>query len=284
MSDSAANHRCEIGEVIHPERSARYYSPEWRTWAAVAIQLAWRRYRHRLTPSSLEEDRLKLYTALLTSPKPIHDDFDSAANHCCEIGEVIHPKTISVFEDFAKSEERRNDLEKASRDVTGNNGGNNHHCEVADEVKTAEPKTSTERSWESVHKESKNAQDMEEADIRDSNGFSLHNIRDGNNIGDNHHWKFGDEGKMVESKTSSERSWESVHEEYAQDTEEQSEADITISIESEDNNGFGLGIEEESESTIKENPKRRKKDRKCLHNSSKIGYVRGNPNGLPRKG
>ncbi|KAL1811537.1 hypothetical protein ACET3Z_021602 [Daucus carota] len=73
------------------KRSARYYSPGWRTWAAVAIQLAWRRYRHRLTLSSLSfirprrplsrcsslgEDRLRLYAALLTSPKPNHDDFD----------------------------------------------------------------------------------------------------------------------------------------------------------------------------------------------------------------
>ncbi|XP_014494003.1 cyclic nucleotide-gated ion channel 4 [Vigna radiata var. radiata] len=73
------------------KRSARYYSPGWRTWAAVAIQLAWRRYRHRLTltslsfirprrplsrSSSMGEDRLRLYTALLTSPKPNQDDFD----------------------------------------------------------------------------------------------------------------------------------------------------------------------------------------------------------------
>ncbi|KAI3809962.1 hypothetical protein L1987_19567 [Smallanthus sonchifolius] len=65
--------------------SARYYSPGWRTWATVAIQLAWRRCKHRLTLtslsfirprrplsrcSSLGEDRLRLYTALLTSPKP----------------------------------------------------------------------------------------------------------------------------------------------------------------------------------------------------------------------
>ncbi|KAD4178939.1 hypothetical protein E3N88_27530 [Mikania micrantha] len=72
-------------------RSARYYSPGWRTWAAVAIQLAWRRYQHRLTLtslsfirprrplsrcSSLGEDRLRLYAALLTSPKPNQDDFD----------------------------------------------------------------------------------------------------------------------------------------------------------------------------------------------------------------
>ncbi|XP_027355123.1 cyclic nucleotide-gated ion channel 4-like isoform X2 [Abrus precatorius] len=73
------------------KRSARYYSPGWRTWASVAIQLAWRRYKHRLTLtslsfirprrplsrcSSLGEDRIRLYTALLTSPKPNQDDFD----------------------------------------------------------------------------------------------------------------------------------------------------------------------------------------------------------------
>ncbi|KAF6163316.1 hypothetical protein GIB67_025180 [Kingdonia uniflora] len=72
------------------KRSARYYSPGWRTWAVVAIQLAWRRCKHRLTlaslsfirprrplsrSSSLGEDRLRLYTALLTSPKPHQDDF-----------------------------------------------------------------------------------------------------------------------------------------------------------------------------------------------------------------
>ncbi|XP_072958350.1 cyclic nucleotide-gated ion channel 4 [Typha angustifolia] len=71
-------------------RSARYYSPGWRTWAAVAIQLVWRRYKHRKTLtslsfirprrplsrcSSLGEEKLRLYTALLTSPKPNQDDF-----------------------------------------------------------------------------------------------------------------------------------------------------------------------------------------------------------------
>ncbi|KAK9156090.1 hypothetical protein Sjap_003570 [Stephania japonica] len=71
-------------------RSAMYYSPGWRTWAAVAIQLAWRRYKHRLSLSTLSfiiprrpisrtsskgEDRLRLYTALLTSPKPQEDEF-----------------------------------------------------------------------------------------------------------------------------------------------------------------------------------------------------------------
>ncbi|KAF5730616.1 Cyclic nucleotide-gated ion channel 4 isoform 1 [Tripterygium wilfordii] len=73
------------------KRSARYYSPGWRTWATVAIQLAWRRYKHRLTltslsfirprrphsrSSSMGEDRVRLYTAMLTSPKPNQDDFD----------------------------------------------------------------------------------------------------------------------------------------------------------------------------------------------------------------
>lgn len=72
-------------------KSARYYSPGWRTWAVVSIQLAWRRYRRRLTlgslsfirprrpssrSSSLGEDRVRIYTALLTSPKPNQDEFD----------------------------------------------------------------------------------------------------------------------------------------------------------------------------------------------------------------
>nr|XP_043630263.1 cyclic nucleotide-gated ion channel 4-like [Erigeron canadensis] len=74
------------------KRSARYYSPGWRTWATVTIQLAWRRYRHRFSLtspsfarpkkpmsrrcSSFGEDRLRLYTALLTTPKPNEDDYD----------------------------------------------------------------------------------------------------------------------------------------------------------------------------------------------------------------
>ncbi|KAJ0733687.1 putative cyclic nucleotide-binding domain, Ion transport domain, rmlC-like jelly roll [Helianthus annuus] len=71
--------------------SARYYSPGWRTWATVAIQLAWRRWKYRLDLTSLSfirprrpmsrcsspgEDNLRLYTALLTSPKPNQDNFD----------------------------------------------------------------------------------------------------------------------------------------------------------------------------------------------------------------
>ncbi|KQK05541.1 hypothetical protein BRADI_2g20660v3 [Brachypodium distachyon] len=70
-------------------RSARYYSPGWRTWAAVAVQLAWRRYKHRKTLASLSfirprrplsrcssmgEEKLRLYTAILASPKPNQDD------------------------------------------------------------------------------------------------------------------------------------------------------------------------------------------------------------------
>lgn len=77
--------------------TARYYSPGWRTWAAVAIQLAWRRYKAksaaagsslaalsfvrlrrpltRIYSSSCEEDRLRLYAALIASPKPSDDDF-----------------------------------------------------------------------------------------------------------------------------------------------------------------------------------------------------------------
>ncbi|WOL12305.1 hypothetical protein Cni_G21071 [Canna indica] len=34
-------------------RSTRYYSPRWRTWTAVPIQLAWWRHSHRLTLASL---------------------------------------------------------------------------------------------------------------------------------------------------------------------------------------------------------------------------------------
>lgn len=80
------------------KRTARYYSSGWRTWAAVAIQLAWRRYKTRsaasggsllaslsfvrlrrpltrIYSSSCEENRLRLYAALITSPKPNDDDF-----------------------------------------------------------------------------------------------------------------------------------------------------------------------------------------------------------------
>ncbi|KAE9585232.1 putative potassium channel, voltage-dependent, EAG/ELK/ERG [Lupinus albus] len=71
--------------------SAKYYSPGWRTWAAVAIQLAWRRYKdrstlttslsirkpdkHMLTPS-MGEDKLRFYAAMLNSQKPDNHSFD----------------------------------------------------------------------------------------------------------------------------------------------------------------------------------------------------------------
>ncbi|XP_074369204.1 cyclic nucleotide-gated ion channel 4-like [Apium graveolens] len=67
--------------------SARYYSPGWRTWAAVTIQLAWLRHRLKLSSlpfivprrtllrsASLGEERLRRYTAMLTSPKPHQDE------------------------------------------------------------------------------------------------------------------------------------------------------------------------------------------------------------------
>ncbi|GLT37895.1 hypothetical protein SLA2020_121790 [Shorea laevis] len=78
------------------KRSARYYSPGWRTWAAVAIQLAWRRYKHRVEltshsfirpqgclsrSNSLGEDKLRLFTAVLTSPKPIQYAFEFSEDH-----------------------------------------------------------------------------------------------------------------------------------------------------------------------------------------------------------
>ncbi|PKU73600.1 Cyclic nucleotide-gated ion channel 4 [Dendrobium catenatum] len=77
-------------------RSARYYSPAWRTWAAVAIQLAWRSHRVMVVAGSGSgsgcrgyarprrpasrcaspgEERLRHYAAMLTSPKPQAEGF-----------------------------------------------------------------------------------------------------------------------------------------------------------------------------------------------------------------
>ncbi|KAK8947023.1 Cyclic nucleotide-gated ion channel 4 [Platanthera zijinensis] len=72
-------------------RSARYYSPAWRTWAAAAIQLAWRRRKAVMVMGSRGlsfvppprpgtrylspgEQQLRRYAAMLTSPKPHVDD------------------------------------------------------------------------------------------------------------------------------------------------------------------------------------------------------------------
>lgn len=64
------------------KRTARYYSSNWRTWAAVNIQLAWRRYRMRTRgmvnpPSELGdgERRLRLYAAVFMSLRP-HDHLE----------------------------------------------------------------------------------------------------------------------------------------------------------------------------------------------------------------
>jgi cyclic nucleotide gated channel len=73
-------------------RIARYYSSSWRTWAAVTIQLVWRKYKatsslcnsssvasplftpqginNLLTRSPSDQDLLRLYAAMFTSPKP----------------------------------------------------------------------------------------------------------------------------------------------------------------------------------------------------------------------
>ncbi|KAL8471666.1 hypothetical protein ACS0TY_029067 [Phlomoides rotata] len=63
-------------------RTARYYSSNWRTWAAVNIQLGWRRYLERtrrgLAYGSTDGDsdrRLRQYAALFMSIRP-HDHLD----------------------------------------------------------------------------------------------------------------------------------------------------------------------------------------------------------------
>ncbi|KAK0600162.1 hypothetical protein LWI29_012331 [Acer saccharum] len=63
--------------------TARYYSSNWRTWAAVNIQFAWRKYkmRERGPEINLEmsngsfEDRLKRYAAVFMSVRP-HDHLE----------------------------------------------------------------------------------------------------------------------------------------------------------------------------------------------------------------
>ncbi|XP_024537642.1 cyclic nucleotide-gated ion channel 2 isoform X2 [Selaginella moellendorffii] len=74
------------------KRTARYYSSGWRTWAAVTIQLAWRRFKaarvsvaepartsrdrggagleRRLSIAASDSDKLRMYTAMFLSPKP----------------------------------------------------------------------------------------------------------------------------------------------------------------------------------------------------------------------
>lgn len=65
------------------KRTARYYSSNWRTWAAVIIQLAWRRYRIRTrgpmipcaTENGSNERRLLQYAAMFMSIRP-HDHLE----------------------------------------------------------------------------------------------------------------------------------------------------------------------------------------------------------------
>ncbi|KAJ0982042.1 hypothetical protein J5N97_010297 [Dioscorea zingiberensis] len=64
------------------KRTARYYSANWRTWAAVNIQLAWRRYKTQrrgmvTQPSEIRdsERRLRLYAAMFMSLRP-HDHLE----------------------------------------------------------------------------------------------------------------------------------------------------------------------------------------------------------------
>ncbi|KAL3525882.1 hypothetical protein ACH5RR_014254 [Cinchona calisaya] len=64
------------------KRTARYYSSNWRTWAAVNIQLAWRRYRLRTRPpvnhlmeNGDADSRLRQYAAVFMSIRP-HDHLE----------------------------------------------------------------------------------------------------------------------------------------------------------------------------------------------------------------
>ncbi|KAL2552265.1 cyclic nucleotide-gated ion channel 2-like [Forsythia ovata] len=63
-------------------RTARFYSSNWRTWAAVNIQLAWRRYTLRTRRASnhgivnVDSDRrLRQYAAFFMSIRP-HDHLE----------------------------------------------------------------------------------------------------------------------------------------------------------------------------------------------------------------
>ncbi|KAF5961783.1 hypothetical protein HYC85_002992 [Camellia sinensis] len=65
------------------KRTARYYSSNWRTWAAVNIQLAWRRYMVRtrgplnnvVVENGGSERRLRQYAAMFMSLRP-HDHLE----------------------------------------------------------------------------------------------------------------------------------------------------------------------------------------------------------------
>lgn len=64
------------------KRTMRYYSSNWRTWASVNIQFAWRRYKMRSRGSDITatvngsvEHRLRQYAAIFMSIRP-HDHLE----------------------------------------------------------------------------------------------------------------------------------------------------------------------------------------------------------------
>ncbi|XP_020538901.1 cyclic nucleotide-gated ion channel 2 [Jatropha curcas] len=69
---------------VRLKRTLRYYSSNWRTWAAVNVQLAWRRYRMRTTGlvipvaingNNIENLLLRRYAAMFLSLRP-HDHLE----------------------------------------------------------------------------------------------------------------------------------------------------------------------------------------------------------------
>lgn len=83
------------------KRTTRYYSTTWRMWAAMAIQLAWRRFKARRSKfysgplnfarlhdgssglDAVQQDRLRMYTAMMTCRKPA-DNWGSEISSCAE--------------------------------------------------------------------------------------------------------------------------------------------------------------------------------------------------------
>ncbi|KAL4184405.1 hypothetical protein AMTRI_Chr10g225400 [Amborella trichopoda] len=60
------------------KRTARYYSSNWRTWAAVNIQLAWRKHKKAMTVTIVAQDderRLRRYASMFLSLRP-HDHLE----------------------------------------------------------------------------------------------------------------------------------------------------------------------------------------------------------------
>lgn len=49
------------------QHTFRFYSPQWRTWAACFIQAAWRRYSRKKLEDSLHEEEIRLQAAMASS-------------------------------------------------------------------------------------------------------------------------------------------------------------------------------------------------------------------------